>query len=45
MMIFQALGKVAPGVIPVELAVPAGSFMQEINRRGINFEVSWTPST
>jgi lysine 6-dehydrogenase len=44
MMIFQALGKVTPGVIPVELAVPAGNFMQEITRRGINFQVSWTPS-
>ncbi len=44
MMIFQALGKVTPGVIPVELAVPAGLFMDEIARRGINFQVQWDPA-
>jgi len=38
---FQARGQVSPGVRPVELAVPAGDFMQEIQRRGIQFTVHW----
>ncbi len=41
MMIFQALGKVKTGVVPVELAVPAGQFMEEFARRGINHQTRW----
>jgi lysine 6-dehydrogenase len=44
MMIFQALGKVAPGVVPVENAVPASSFMDEIARRGIKYQILWNPA-
>jgi lysine 6-dehydrogenase len=41
MMFFQAQGKVRPGVTPVEIAVPAAAFMEELRKRGIRFEVRW----
>jgi lysine 6-dehydrogenase len=41
MMGFQARGRVAPGVVPVESAVPAGEFMEALGQRGIHFEVNW----
>ncbi len=39
MMGFQARGRVAAGVNPVELAVPAAEFMEALRGRGIRFEV------
>jgi lysine 6-dehydrogenase len=35
MMIFQARGEVQPGANPVETAVPARDFIDELSRRGI----------
>lgn len=39
MLAFQARGRVPAGGVPVELAVPAMEFMEELRRRGIQFEV------
>jgi lysine 6-dehydrogenase len=39
MMGFLVRGQVSPGVTPVELAVPGNQFMDEVRRRGIQFEV------
>ncbi len=39
MMGFQARGIVSAGGVPVESAVPAETFMEEIKKRGIHFEV------
>jgi lysine 6-dehydrogenase len=39
MMGFQVRGRVAPGGMAVELAVPAGEFMQALGARGIRYEV------
>jgi lysine 6-dehydrogenase len=41
MLIFQAVGKVRKGCIPVESAVPAGEFMRAVRERGIRFEIFW----
>jgi lysine 6-dehydrogenase len=41
MMGFQVRGKVPPGGAAVELAVPAGAFMQALHERGIQFDVRW----
>jgi lysine 6-dehydrogenase len=41
MMSFQARGKVNPGGIPMEIAVPPGEFMEEIRKRGIHYEIRW----
>lgn len=38
---FIARGTVGPGVHRMEQAVPAGSFMEEIRRRGFQFEERW----
>ncbi len=39
MMGFQARGMIQPGCAPVETAVDAALFMQEVSKRGIRFEV------
>jgi lysine 6-dehydrogenase len=39
MMGFQARGRVQAGAKPVELAIPAGEFMEALRGRGIRFEV------
>jgi lysine 6-dehydrogenase len=39
MMGFQARGRVPAGAVPVELAVPAGEFMEALGQRGIRYEV------
>ncbi|HEC21459.1 MAG TPA: hypothetical protein ENI95_00920 [Chloroflexi bacterium] len=44
MMGFQARGKVRVGGVPMETAVPAAEFMEEIRRRGIRFEVRYEPA-
>jgi len=41
MLSLQAQNKVQPGASPVELAVPASQFMQELKKRGIDHHVSW----
>jgi lysine 6-dehydrogenase len=41
MMIFQVGGRVRTGGIPMETAVPAADFMDELARRGIKFDVRW----
>jgi hypothetical protein len=41
MMGFQARGRVAPGVVSVETAVPAGEFTEALSQREIQFEVNW----
>ncbi len=41
MMGFQARGVVHPGAHPMQKAVPAATFMEEVRRRGIDFSVSW----
>jgi hypothetical protein len=41
MMGFQARGKVPPGGVPVEIAVPAAEFMEAVKKRGIVFEVKF----
>lgn len=41
MMFFQASGRVQPGGVPMETAVPASEFMEEIRKRGIKFTVRW----
>jgi lysine 6-dehydrogenase len=41
MMGFQARGAVRPGAHPMQKAVPADAFMEEVRRRGIDFSVSW----
>jgi lysine 6-dehydrogenase len=41
MMGFQARGAVRPGGLPMQKAVPAPTFMEEVRRRGIDFSVSW----
>jgi lysine 6-dehydrogenase len=41
MMIFQAHGKVRPGGVPMETAVPAQEFMDELKRRGISYTIRW----
>ncbi len=41
MMGFQARGQVPAGGVPVEVAVPAGEFMQAVKKRGIEFEVRY----
>lgn len=40
MMGFLVRGQVSPGVLPVELAVPGGLFMDEVRRRAIKFETT-----
>jgi len=39
MMGFQACGVVKPGGVPLEIAVPAGTFMDAVRERGVKFEV------
>jgi lysine 6-dehydrogenase len=41
MMIFQALKTVKPGVLPVELAIPASKMMAEFTHRGIPHTIRW----
>jgi lysine 6-dehydrogenase len=41
MMGFQARGKIAPGGATVEMAVPAGEFIQALGKRDIHFDVRW----
>lgn len=41
MMALQARGVVSHGVIPVEKAIQARLFMEELTKRGINHEVKW----
>ena len=41
MMGFQARGKVPPGGISMEVAVPAAEFMEAVSERGIQFEVRY----
>lgn len=38
---FIGRGEVAPGVHPLEKAVPAGRFMDEVRKRGITFSERW----
>ncbi len=42
MMGFQARGKITPGAHRMENAVPAKDIMEEVRKRGINFEVRWS---
>ncbi|MFZ6029521.1 MAG: saccharopine dehydrogenase family protein [Chloroflexota bacterium] len=42
MMGFQARGEVPSGGVPVELAVPAGKFIQALHQRGIYAEVRFS---
>ena len=42
MMGFQAGGKITPGAHRMENAVPAKDIMEEVRKRGINFEVRWS---
>jgi len=39
MMSFLVRGMVRPGITPVEIAVPGHRFMEEVERRGIHFEI------
>ena len=41
MMGFQARGRIPEGGISMEVAVPAGEFMQAVRERGIKFEVRY----
>ncbi|MFH1634931.1 MAG: saccharopine dehydrogenase C-terminal domain-containing protein [Chloroflexota bacterium] len=41
MMGFQARGVVPAGGVSMEIAVPAGQFMEAVRKRGIEFEVEW----
>jgi lysine 6-dehydrogenase len=40
-MAFQARGEIAAGVVPLEIALPAGRVMEEIRRRNISYTVRW----
>ena len=42
MLIFQARGRVEPGVQPVELAVPPAEFLAALEQRGIGHSVVWS---
>jgi len=42
MMGFQARGKITPGAHRMENAVPAKDIMEEVRKRGIDFEVRWS---
>jgi lysine 6-dehydrogenase len=41
MMVFQVMGQVRPGVVPVETAVAPKAFMEALHERGISHEVRW----
>ena len=41
MMGFQARKKITPGGVSMEIAVPAGEFMQAVGERGISFSVRY----
>lgn len=43
MMALQAHGEVRPGAVPHEVAVQPSKFMQEIERRGIQYQVRFDP--
>jgi lysine 6-dehydrogenase len=43
MLGFAVRGQIPPGVIPVEKALPASVFMEEVRKRGIHFQVRYQP--
>lgn len=45
MLALQARGAAHPGATPVEKAVQASLFMEELGRRGIQFDVKWKEMT